>query len=167
MNSLALLLSLLAAPAAEPEEPSATYLLSLALPVSAEARTDGFKLGTWAVDVLSVCRIPAGWRVLAGRSATLDGRLEGEATHGVTWKGDSSEFESLALVRLWGPRRHEEIRTDEVVHPATFAGTVSILDAGGGEKPLHQRQIRLTPATACPPPPLREGEERAGASDSR
>lgn len=161
LRILAIAAAALAAPAAAQEGEGGTYLLSVSYPLAAGERTDGFALASWGVDYLAVCRIPLGWRITAGRNATAEGRLEGEATHGVTQRSDTSYFESLALVRLWGPRQDEDGPTPDGAGtiPATFAGTIRIAESR--DVTLEPRHLTLTPAAACPSPqPPEEGSPK-------
>jgi hypothetical protein len=146
------LLALAAMPAAA-AEPSRTYLASIAVPLSAGDRIDRFEIDTWGVDFLAVCRIPHGWRIKAGGSAAPDGRIEGEATHGITYIGRTAELQGLALVRLYGPVQKHDIRTGPGGRiPATFAGRLGLYRASGRsqEIKLGYSNVRLTPATRCP-----------------
>ena len=149
---LAFAAAAVAAPAAATEGEGGTYLLSVSYPLPPGERTDGFALASWGVDYLAVCRIPVGWRITAGRNATAEGRLEGEATHGVTWRSDTSDLQNLALVRLWAPRQDVDAPTADGAGtiPATFAGTIRV---AGADRKLEPRHLTLTPAAACPPPP--------------
>jgi hypothetical protein len=139
-----------AAPAAEEQEGS-LYLLSIAdIRIASEQRVTAFKIASWGVDWVALCRIPTGWRLRAGRNATPDGLFEGESTHGATRLGGLEPLRRVALVRVWGSLQWRAKPLPDGVVPATFAGTLSL--SGGREVGLTQSNLRLTPARACPAP---------------
>jgi hypothetical protein len=146
----------LAAPA--PAAAGETWLASIGgLELRAGEYVDGFRIETWGVDILAVCRIPPGWRVTAGRSAAPDGVFAGEATHGVTAIGAAhlSALGNIVLVRLHGAVQREAMPVEGGTVPATFAGRVSIgshRPEGGREVRLTHANVRLMRAAACPPP---------------
>jgi hypothetical protein len=119
---------------ADSEERPTTYLASINVPLQSGERVESFSIDTWGVDVLAVCHIPSGWRITAGRSATPDGVIAGEGSHGTTWLGDTRSLESLVLVGLYGPVQKTEI--DSV--PATFKGNALV------QKPIVEREVALT-----------------------
>jgi hypothetical protein len=127
-----------------------TYLLS----VGGIRLTDGqsikaFALKTWGVAFTSICRIPAGWTIKAGGSATPDGELTGEGSLGATWflKSNPEELRNLALVTLYDPVQKIDVGSV----PATFQGHVTIsTDPGDRKHRLDYRNITLVPARRCP-----------------
>jgi len=160
MRAPLIALTLLAAGCSEPPETPtpkpaatasgpATYLASITIPLDEHERLTSFRIDTWGVRFLAVCRIPLGWRVLAGGSAASDGVVMGDSSHGITWLNGTRPLESLVLVRLEGPVR----KTDVGAVPATFHGK-AILDAGDDkdrERPLSHANVQLTSAAQCPP----------------
>ena len=141
-----------------PGEPR-TYLLSVTgIALNPQEHVDGFRVETWDVDFLAVCHLPPGWQIRAGRMATPDGVLAGEASHGVTFldRMRLSELDDLALVRILDPVQPEEIRSAGGIQPATFSGRATIGTYGDGEPHREQRlgaaNIRLLPAARCPDP---------------
>jgi hypothetical protein len=156
MNSLLVSAFLAAgAPALAPpsEDPQGeTFLLSIDdVRIAPGERVTGFKLSSWGVDWIALCRIPTGWRLRAGRSATPDGLFEGQSTHGVTRLENLQALGNVALVRLWAPLQWSDRRLpDGGRAPATFAGTLSF--SGRGDVRLGERSLRLVPAQACPKP---------------
>jgi hypothetical protein len=157
MKKLALLASIASsipgstASAGEPRP----YLVSIeGLELAENEFVDGFAIDTWGVEVLAICRLPPGWEIRAGRRASPDGVLAGEASHGVTFlnRADAGALRGLALVRLEGPvnwTRHGDM-------PATFAGRASIGRYGSDERrreqALTRTNIRIAAATRCPEP---------------
>ncbi|MDB5429183.1 MAG: hypothetical protein JWP35_299 [Caulobacter sp.] len=133
---------------------SHTYLLSVVIPLKTGQYVSDFKFETWGVDVIAVCHFPPGWRIRAGRAATSDGVLEGEASQGITFLSGKRmrELRGLFLVRPYGGIQRKDIGSV----PATFAGTATI----GGYGPhdddrkinLDYRNLHLTPANHCPAP---------------
>lgn len=150
MKSLALS-ALLAAAAPAAEEPQGrTFLLSVeSIPLAGRSVT-GFRMASWGVDWLAICRIPAGWRLRAGRAATLEGLFEGESTHAVTRLARLEPLRSVALVRFSGPPQWRDRPIPDGILPATFAGTLGLSD--GSQVRLGEANLRLQPARACPPP---------------
>lgn len=143
----------------EPQGERRTYLASVVgIALGPHEYVDGFRIDTWDVDFLAVCRLPPGWRIRAGRMASPDGVLAGEASHGVTFldRMRLSELDDLALVRVLDPVQPEEIRSAGGIQPATFSGRATIGTYGDGEPRREQRlgaaNIRLLPAARCPDP---------------
>jgi hypothetical protein len=147
-----LLTAFLAAAAPLAEQPEGRlYLLSIAgVELAREERVTEFRVASWGVDWVALCRIPTGWRLRAGRDATSEGLIEGESTHGVRRLGDLGPLRDVALVRLWGPVRARPKREAGALLPATFAGSLSLSD--GRRLKLETDHLRLAPAKACPAP---------------
>jgi hypothetical protein len=137
-------------------EPERTYLASVTgIALGPNEYVDAFAVNTWGVDFIAVCHIPPGWEVRAGRRASPDGVLAGRASHGVTFLGRAhlSQLGGLALIRLPGPV--QRTRIGDV--PATFSGHAEIGTYGTDDDRHRQvrlsyANVRLVPATRCPPP---------------
>ena len=151
-----LLLALALAALPTPRDVPRTYLVSIVdLPLRADEALMHFEFATWGVRVNAVCRIPAGWRITAGGSATPDGEIAGTGSHGVTWFRDRrpAPLRNLVLVTLDGPVQPAEIRTSDGVIPATFRGKAEISDRDDTHwASLSSRNIRLVRARRCPQP---------------
>lgn len=149
-------LALVAASGASAADSSRSYLLSIEqIPLKSGESIEGFSIETWGVEFRSVCRIPSGWRIKAGNSATPNGELEGNGSQGATWfnHGSPKELQSFVLVRLSGPVQREDIGAPGNGVPATFKGSVTIStedDEDGVRRPLTDRNIALAPANRCP-----------------
>lgn len=146
-------LALLAAMPAPVDHPQ-TYLASIvALPMRADERISAFAIETWGVEFLAVCRLPPGWRITAGSSASPNGDLKGQASQGITWLYGPSptELAGLVLVRMVAPVQRRDARSGTGVVPATFKGiaTVETPDASRRVR-LSYSNMRLRPARACP-----------------
>lgn len=131
----------------EPRHP--TYLASITVPLGEYERLQSFRIDTWGVRITAVCRIPPGWRIMAGGSAAPDGVIAGDSSHGVTWLKDMEPLKGLVLVRLEGAVQ----KTDVGAVPATFQGT-AILDTGEDkdrETALSHANVQLVSADRCPP----------------
>jgi hypothetical protein len=152
MKSL-LLLALLMVGAAPADHPR-SYLLSIeGIPLKDLESITGFSIKTWGVEFRSVCRIPGGWRIKAGNSATPDGEIEGEGSQGATWfnHGSPRELQGFLLVTLYGPVQKEDIGSADNGIPATFSGTATIsTDDGDVQRVLTYKNIKLIPARRCP-----------------
>lgn len=135
-----------------------TFLLSIAgIELAGNEYVDGFAIDTWGVEVLAVCRLPPGWEIRAGKQASPDGVIAGEASHGVTFlnRGRLGELRGLALVRLQAP----VVRSRQGNMPPTFSGRARIgrygTDVRGREQVLTAANVGLAPATRCPDPSAR------------
>lgn len=146
------LLTIGAAPADHPRN----YLLSIGqIPLGDMESIEAFSINTWGVEFKSICRIPGGWQIKAGSSATPNGELEGEGSQGATWFNQSSpkELQAFVLVTLYAPVQPEDIGSAENGVPETFKGTATIsTDDGDVQRPLSYKNITLTPAPSCPNP---------------
>ena len=147
----ALALSLVgAAPVDHPH----SYLLSIGRMTLKDTESiEAFSIDTWGVEFNSVRRIPGGWRIKAGNSATPNGELDGTGSQGATWFNHASpkELQRFVLVTLYAPVQPEDIGSADNGVPATFKGTVTVsTDDGDIKRPLTSRNITLTPASHCP-----------------
>lgn len=131
-----------------------SYLLSIGrVPLKDTESIEAFSIKTWGVEFISVCRIPGGWRIRAGSSATPNGEVEGEGSQGITWFNQSSpkELQGFVLVTLDGPVQREDIGSPENSVLASFKGSATIsTDDGDVQRALTYRNITLTPARRCP-----------------
>lgn len=155
MRRLLPLLLLMPGAASAFEHPH-TYLLSvIGLPVKATGSVKAFSFDTWGVEFNSVCRVPGGWRIKAGSSATQDGELVGEGSQGATWfnRRNPKDLHAFVLVTLYAPVQRTDVKTasGSGLIPATFKGFANIeTDDGDKRIPLTFRNITLTPASGCP-----------------
>jgi hypothetical protein len=153
MKALALLPLLLPVAAHAADRPQ-TYLLSVvALPTRDTQSVKAFSFDTWGVAFNSVCRIPGGWRIKAGSSATPNGELAGEGSQGATWFSQSSprELRAFVMVTLYAPVQKLDRTTGSGSVPATFKGYATVeTDEGDKRVPLDYRNIKLTRASSCP-----------------
>jgi hypothetical protein len=137
--------------ASAPGDRPRTYLVSVVdIPLASRESMESFSVATWGVAFKAVCRIPGGWRIKAGSSATPDGALEGTGSLGATWFKTRSPdgLRNLVLVTL-----HDALQRADVPNgpDATFKGSAVISTEDGERKvSLTYRNIRLTPATRCP-----------------
>jgi hypothetical protein len=136
------------------EDHPRTYLLSIgSIPLKHSESIEAFHLETWGVEFRSVCRIPGGWRIKAGSSATPNGELSGEGSQGATWfsQGSPKELQAFVLVTLYGPVQQKDIGSPNNGIPATFKGAATIsTDDGDVQRFLTYKNIILTPARRCP-----------------
>jgi hypothetical protein len=127
-----------------------TYLLSIVgIPLRAGQSMESFSIATWGVEFKSVCRIPGGWRIKAGNSATPDGVLEGEGSQGATWfnRRSPAELRAFVLVTLYASVQRADVRNGP---DATFKGHATIsTDDGEMKVRLTYRNVLLTPARRC------------------
>lgn len=154
MKALLPLALLAAAPA--PTDHPCTFLLSIGkIPLKDTESIEAFSISTWGVEFKSVCRIPGGWRIKAGSSATPNGELAGEGSQGATWFNDASpkELRGFVLVTLYMPVQRDDIRSQDGTSliPATFKGYATLsTDDGERRVPLTYRNVTLAAARRCP-----------------
>ena len=154
MRRLLSLLLLMPGAASAVDHPH-TYLLSVVgLPVKHDVSLKAFSFDTWGVEFNSVCRVPGGWRIKAGSSATANGELAGEGSQGATWfnRSNPKDLDAFVLVTLYAPVQRRDIKTasGRELIPATFKGFATVeTDDGDKRIPLTFRNITLTPAAAC------------------
>lgn len=153
MNLALAALALAAAPA--PVDHPRTYLLSVGgVALKDSESIQAFSIETWGVEFAAVCRIPSGWRIKAGSSATPNGELSGAGSQGATWFNHASpkELRMFVLVTLYGPVQRADIHDGRGgVEPATFSGYATLsTDDGTRRARLTYRNVRLTPARRCP-----------------
>ena len=118
--------------------PGGLYLASIdGIRLDPNEFVDGFTIDTWGVEIVAICHLPPGWEIRAGRAASPDGVIAGEASHGVTFLNRARlvQLRDLALVRLSeDPPRRREDRSRGSILPATFAGRVGIGRYGVDER---------------------------------
>lgn len=150
----------LAAAAAAPVDHPRTYLASIVgLNLGPQEYVDGFAIETWGVTYKAVCHIPPGWRLTAGSSASPNGDIKGEASHGVTFldrKALPQQLQGLVLLTLYDRVQRADIGDPDhgSGEPATFKGSATV-GTYGGDGPARTIRIafanvRLTPAKRCP-----------------
>ena len=148
-------LALLATGAAPADHPQ-TYLLSIGgIALKDTESIKAFSIDTWGVEFNSVCRIPRGWRIKAGSSATPNGELSGEGSQGATWfnEGSPKDLHSFVLITLVAPVQQADIGLPDgsSLIPATFKGYGTLeTDDGDRRVPLTYLNVTLTPARSCP-----------------
>ncbi|TCP67938.1 hypothetical protein [Sphingomonas sp. PP-CE-1G-424] len=139
---------------ASPVDHPRTYLLSIGrIPLMDTESISAFAIKTWGVQFRSICRIPSGWRIKAGSSATPSGGLEGNGSQGSTWfnKGSPSDLRAFVLVTLSAPVQRTDIGPSGSGIPATFKGAATIsTDDGDVQRTLSYRNVTLAPANRCP-----------------
>ena len=124
-----------------------TFLATVSVDLAPNESLREFSIDTWGVQYEATCHIPLGWRVEAGASATLDGVIKGQGSHGATWlnKEGLDQLENLVLITMFAPVQQEDGRdkSGAVIIPATFKGS-AIVETGDGER-------RVGAPDRCPP----------------
>lgn len=143
-------LALLLATASAPVDRSPTFLASIVgVPLGPGESMVSFSISTWGVGFNAICKIPPGWRIKAGSSATPNGILEGEGSQGATWFNRRSPvaLRNLVLISLYGPVQPDDVRNGP---DATFKGEATISTEEGERKAaLTYRNVRLIRAAKC------------------
>jgi hypothetical protein len=140
-------------------KPGNTYLMSLTgLKVGRDEAIDQFKIDTWGVEVLSVCKIPYGWQISAGKSADPSGLLSGQASLGITFINQKllPSLKDLFLVKIEGKLDRRTVKFSNGERPATFAGTAGVWtygsdDDGDKKRLFTYRALKFRAARRCPP----------------
>lgn len=125
------------------------------IPLKAMESMQAFSFDTWGVEFKAVCRIPPGWRIKAGSSATPDGELTGTGSQGATWfdKGSPKGLHNFVLVTLYDRIQRNDVSSGAGIVPATFKGYATIsTDSGESKLALSYKNVRLIPAARCPTP---------------
>jgi hypothetical protein len=139
------------ATASLPVDHPRSYLASVAaFPLKPGESIERFSIATWGVGFKAVCKIPSGWRIKAGSSATPDGILEGSGSLGATWftRANPPELRNFVLITLYGTVQRQDIRHGP---DATFKG-YAVISTENGERQIAvgYRNVRLTRAKRCP-----------------
>jgi hypothetical protein len=136
--------------ASAPVDHPRTYLVSIiALPLKAGESLESFSIATWGVQFKAVCKIPSGWRIKAGNSASPDGMLEGEGSQGATWfnRKNPPELRKFVLITLYDAVQRVDIHDGS---DATFKGQATIsTDDGERMAPLTYRNVQLISSQSC------------------
>jgi len=139
------------ATASAPVDHPRSYLVSVVdIPLEVGESLESFSIATWGVEFKAVCKIPGGWRMKAGNSASPEGTLEGEGSQGATWfnERNPSELGEIVLVTLYADVQQEDVSNGP---DATFKGLATIsTDDGERVAPLTHKNILLKPAQRCP-----------------
>lgn len=157
LRSMPVLLALVGS--ALPSAADASELLSIrGITLPEHGYVKAFRIETWDVKVLAVCRLPGGWTITAGKSADPSGILAGEASLGVTWLNNQSldQLRQLFLIEVSG-YQERELPMPNVpggVFPATFSGKLVVGTYGNHddahEVPITPANLFREPATRCP-----------------
>ncbi len=104
-----------------------------------------FDVKTWGVKVISVCHLPPGWTMTAGKSADPSGVLSGQASLGVTFLNltDLHELDGLFLIETDSYREKDQPNQFGGNLPASFNGVVGI-----GTYGQHDLDVHDVPLTA-------------------
>jgi hypothetical protein len=125
-----------------------------------EQNLRAFKINTWAVSLLAVCKVPTSWEMKAEKYEDAEGFLSGRSdAHGVPLR----ELREMFLVDVYSyqPLPKGDPKSD--FHPASFSGWVEIANARQpfkrvDDRHAHRRALNagnfhLTSASHCPIPP--------------
>ncbi len=115
-----------------------------------------FRIATWGVRVRGVCAMPFGWSISFHSSATEDGLVTGQASHGVTWldAGNVDQLQDMLLIEDVDERLDKPRIFKNGYEPQTFDGRI-LVGIREGDSPERWRRMKpqnfvLKPAAGCP-----------------
>jgi hypothetical protein len=129
-------------------------LLSVeALAIPADRSLTAFKIDTWGVEFLAVCRVPPSWEIKAEKYEDPEGLLSGRAdNHGERL----TKLRDLFLVDVYDYQPLPRGNPKSDYHPASFAGWIEMAAhpaERGKRTTLRAANFRLIKAARCPDPP--------------
>jgi hypothetical protein len=114
-----------------------------------------YRIETWGVEFLAVCRVPPQWELKSEKFEDSEGYLSGEAD---THIAATRALPDMYLVDVYD-YQPVSVQDGNVQHPASFSGWVQVgsREQFGGwhgrRIPLNARNFRLRDASRCPAPP--------------
>ena len=111
-----------------------------------------FRIETWGVVPLAVCKVPPLWEIKAEKFMDPAGFLSGRSD---PYHRTLTKLDQMFLVDVYG---YQPLPKGEY-HPASFAGWFEVFDGYGyvlrKRRVFHAGNFHLTPALRCPdaPPP--------------
>jgi hypothetical protein len=124
------------------------------LNLSAGQSLSAFRIETWGVSLLSVCRIPPDWNLTEQKYEDPQGLLSGRSD---VHREVLTELHEMYLVDVYDYHPLPRGNPKGEYHPATFSGWIEVAGEGGsathGERvALRSGNFHLTPAANCPAP---------------
>ena len=116
-----------------------------------------FRIDTWGVIPLAVCRVPPLWEIKEEKFMDSAGLLSGRSdpNHRTLTKLDQ-----MFLVDVYSYQPLPRGNPKGEYHPASFAGWFEVFDGNGDilkrRRVLHAGNFHLTPAPRCPDAPPSE-----------
>ncbi len=125
------------------------------LAIPASKSVFAYRIETFGVEFLSVCRLPQSWELKSEKFEDLEGYFSGRADlHGTPLRGLTDMY--LVDIHLYQPTAS---RDGNAEHPASFSGWVEVGsreafgDWHGRKVKLAASNFRLKDAERCPAPP--------------
>jgi hypothetical protein len=127
------------------------------LSIPAGGALAAFRIDTWGVIPLAVCKVPPLWEIREEKFMDSAGFLSGSSDpYHRTLKKLDQVF--LVDVYCYQPLPKGDPKSD--YHPASFAGWFQVFDGNGDiirkRRVFHASNFNLTPATRCPDAPPAE-----------
>ena len=116
-----------------------------------------FRIETFGVELLAVCRVPRSWALKSEMFEGMEGYISGRAdTHGASLKA----LDGMYLVDVYEPQASPKGDDQSGQPPASFSGWVEIGFREAFDDPkghvrrhrLRRSNFRLTDARSCPVP---------------
>jgi hypothetical protein len=110
------------------------------------------KLDTFGVNGISLCHLPPGWKLTAGRFSDPSGTLDAEASLGVSWldRDRWTELDGLFHVEIDDYRKTDRPTSGGGSLPASFKETLTL--GTYGADPVDWREIVIKPSNATRKP---------------
>ena len=133
-----------------------TLLTVDGLSIPAEGALAAFRIDTWGVEFLAVCKVPPLWEIKEEKFLDSAGLLSGHSDPHRTL----TKLDRMFLVDVYSyqPLPRGDPKGD--YHPASFAGWYEVFDGNGDilkkRRAFHANNFHLTPAPRCPDAPPAE-----------
>lgn len=127
------------------------------LSIPAEGALAAFRIDTWGVEFLAVCKVPPLWEIKEEKFLDSAGLLSGRSD---PYHRTLTKLDQMFLVDVYSYQPLPRGNPKGEYHPASFAGWFEVFD-GNGDVIKKRRVFRadnfhLTPASRCPDAPPAE-----------
>lgn len=116
-----------------------------------------FRIDTWGVVPLAVCKVPPIWEIKAEKFMDPAGFLSGRSD---PYHRTLTKLDQMFLVDVYEYQPLPKGDPNGNYHPATFAGWFEVFDGSGDlvkkRRAFHPGNFHLTPAVRCPDAPPAE-----------
>ena len=119
------------------------------LSIPAGGALAAFRIDTWGVNPLAVCKVPPIWEIKEEKFMDPEGLLSGRSDQ---YHRTLTKLDQMFLVDVYSYQP-----LPKVDHPASFAGWYEVFDGNGDvikkRRAFHAGNFHLTPAPRCPDSP--------------
>lgn len=126
------------------------------LSIPAGGALAAFRIDTWGVVPLAVCKVPPLWEIKEEKFMDPEGVLSGSSD---PYHRTLTKLDQMFLVDVYSYQPLPKGDPKSEYHPASFAGWFQVFDGNGkvlkSRRVFHAGNFHLTPASRCPdaPPP--------------